>query len=501
MIFARRLLDLPFLVILLGLASICMAVPAAYAVVLGNFPVARAFFYSGSVLFVVTTMVALATATRSFADAPRNQIASVVATYLLLPFVLAIPVHQAMPGLPFQNAWFEMLSCFSATGATLFDAPDLVDNPIHLWRAMVGWLGGFYGLLIAAAILAPMALGGIDLLAGRMPGKIGGGLQITKVAEPSQRLRHYFAVLFPVYGLLTLMLWVGLLIAGDTALIALSHAMGTISTSGVSAISGLGSSASGIAGEAIIAVFLCLAITRRLWPGSFWAEGRLKIMQDPELRLAFGLVAVVTVVLVVRHAALAAETASMQSAIGTLRAIWGAAFTALSFLTTTGYHSTSWPDLGSPGLVLLGLAMIGGGVATTAGGVKLLRVTALLRHGERELERIIHPHSIGGHGPVARRLRREGAYFAWIFFMIFGLSISGLVAALTLTGIEFHDALILAIACLTNTGQLATTVAVNPISYSTIGGAAQAILGIAMIMGRVEILAVLVLLSPKGWSR
>ena len=175
MIFARRLLDLPFLVILLGLASICMAVPAAYAVVLGNFPVARAFFYSGSVLFVVTTMVALATATRCFADAPRNQIASVVATYLLLPFVLAIPVHQAMPGLPFQNAWFEMLSCFSTTGATLFDAPDLVDNPIHLWRAMVGWLGGFYGLLIAAAILAPMALGGIDLLAGRMPGKIGGG--------------------------------------------------------------------------------------------------------------------------------------------------------------------------------------------------------------------------------------------------------------------------------------------------------------------------------------
>ena len=130
----------------------------------------------------------------------------------------------------------------------------------------------------------------------------------------------------------------------------------------------------------------------------------------------------------------------------------------------------------------------------------MLRVYALLRHGERELERIVHPHSIGGHGPVARRLRREGAYLAWIFFMVFGLSIVGVTAALTLTGIDFQSALILGIACLTTTGQLAAVVGDTAIGYAGLGSGQMLILGMAMILGRLEILAVVIVLVPKGWS-
>jgi trk system potassium uptake protein TrkH len=149
--------------------------------------------------------------------------------------------------------------------------------------------------------------------------------------------------------------------------------------------------------------------------------------------------------------------------------------------------------------VLAGLAIFGGGIATTAGGVKLLRVYALFRHGERELDRLIHPKSVGGSGQSARRLRREGAYLAWIFFMLFALSIAILVAALALVGIEFETALILTLGALTTTGPLTSVAATEPIALALLPAAAKAILGVAMVIGRLELLAILVLLAPDSW--
>lgn len=500
MTFLRRLLELPFLVILMGIGSAIMAMPAAYAVVLGQFDIARAFFYAGTVLLIVTAMIALATATSRARGPSDRQLDAVIGSYLVLPIIFAVPVHQAMPGLPFSVAWFEMLSSFTTTGATLFETPGVVAAPIHLWRATVGWLGGFYTLLIAACILAPVGLGGVELLGVRTSGNASGSGPVTTIAEPSQRVIQFATQLFPVYAGLTVILWIGLLVSGDSAFVALCHAMGVLSASGISPLQGLGPDGSGVLGEVMIFTFFGLAVTRRFWPGAVMVDQTLKLWKDPEIRLAVGLVTFVTAVLVLRHAAMMMQSPEVQGLATSARAVWGSAFTALSFLTTTGFQSEYWPEIGSPGLVLLGLAMIGGGVATTAGGVKLLRVYALLRHGERELERIVHPHSIGGHGQVARRLRRQGAYLAWIFFMIFGLSIALITATLTLTGLGFREALVLGIACLSSTGQLATVFGDTPISYAGLGPTAHGILGAAMILGRLEILAIFAFLIPKGWS-
>ena len=146
--------------------------------------------------------------------------------------------------------------------------------------------------------------------------------------------------------------------------------------------------------------------------------------------------------------------------------------------------------------MLLGLAIIGGGTATAAGGVKLLRVYALLRHGERELEKIIHPNSIGRGGPDARRMRREGAQFAWVFFMLFATSIAVVAALLLLAGVDFEPTMVLAIAALTTTGQLAELGAADPIAYQDLSDHVKIILGIAMVVGRLETLALLALILP-----
>ena len=178
-----------------------------------------------------------------------------------------------------------------------------------------------------------------------------------------------------------------------------------------------------------------------------------------------------------------------------------------SFLTTTGFEShywggaTEWSGLNTPGLFLTGLALIGGGVATTAGGVKLLRIYALYRHGQREQERLLHPSSIGGGGKDARRIRKQGAYISWVFFMLFAISIAGIMLLLSLTGVQFETSMVLAVSALSTTGPLASVAAETPIAYSGIPDAAKTILAFAMVLGRLETLAIIALFNPEIWQR
>ena len=239
-----------------------------------------------------------------------------------------------------------------------------------------------------------------------------------------------------------------------------------------------------------------------------------------------GMVLLVALTLFARHflGAIGVSPTGARGVLETLdnalSAAWGGIFNGLSYLTTTGWNSVewqgarNWSGLSSPGLILAGLAMMGGGVATTAGGVKLLRVYALARHSQRELEKIVHPNSVGGGGLMARRLRNEGAYLAFIFFMLFASSIAVVIMLISLQGIEFDSATILSIAALTNTGPLAGAIPMVPTFQGSAGlagapwegwaglpGLTKAILAGAMIAGRVETLAILALLSPEYWRR
>src|SRR5690606_37299910 len=143
----------------------------------------------------------------------------------------------------------------------------------------------------------------------------------------------------------------------------------------------------------------------------------------------------------------------------------------------------------------------GGGVATTAGGVKLLRVYALWKHGLRELEKLVEPHSVGGRGAVARHLRRQGAYIAWIFFMLYALSIAVVMLALALEGLGLNDSLVFSLAALSTTGQLANVAGEARLSYAALSDVARMILAAAMVLGRVETLAIIALLNPEFWRR
>ena len=501
----RRLASLPLFVLLIGLAALAMLAPMIHALAGRDWDQARAFAQPAALGLVLAVVLGIATASNRSRNPARTQLVTLLAAYTLLPLLLAVPFVEAVPGAGLRAAWWEMLSAFTTTGATLFAAGDLSET-VHLWRATVGWLGGLFTLSTAAAILAPMHLGGFELLTGAPAGRGAvGSTRVFRAAESGARLGQAVLTILPLYGGATAALWLGLVLLGDPPTVALCHAMSALATSGITPLADFSAAPSGISGEALILMVFLFALSRRLYPLDRPGLIPRGISADPEVRLAAIIVTGVTVLLVLRHW-VASFDSPVPETLGSLgRAIWGTGFTALSFLTTTGFASSAWAEsqawsgLTAPGLVLAGLATIGGGVATTAGGVKLLRVYALYRHGAREVERLIHPSSVGGAGAAERRLRRQGARLAWIFFMIFALTICLTMLALSFAGLGFEAATVLTVSALSNTGPLAGFASGAPVAWSGLGAFAQAVLAAAMVLGRLETLAIIALLNPDFW--
>ena len=414
-----RLLDLPLFVLFVGIAALAMAVPATHALATGAHGVAADFALAGALTLLAAALTGLATAGARPRSLARAHLAALAAAFTLLPAVMAVPFYMAVPATSFLNAWVEMVSSFTTTGATLF-APDRLEPSVHLWRAIVGWLGGYLMWVAAIAILAPMNLGGFEVTAAAGAGAGAGSRRDRTVGvidsgDARLRLARVAARFLPIYGGLTGVLWLGLSILGETPFVAACHAMSVMATSGISPVGGLEAGGAGFGGELLILLFLGLAVTRLAFNPMRGPGWLAQIRADPEAQIAGIVLLVVPAILFLRHWLGAYEVDMVADLGSALRALWGAVFSVLSFLTTTGFLSAdwetarAWSGLATPGIVLLALALVGGGVATTAGGVKLLRVYALYRHSARELERLIHPSSVGGAGREARRLRRQGA--------------------------------------------------------------------------------------------
>ena len=504
----RRVVNLSFVTIVMGLGALAMFVPVLHALALRDWMTARSFFYSGALFLVLTVLIAIASYNTPTRNLARNHLVAMLAVLSALPLMLAVPFYEAVRNTTFLNAYFEMVSSLTTTGATLFPDPGRLAPSVHLWRAIVGWLGGYFTWLTAIAILAPMSLGGFEVTS---PASVGRGARqrerTVHRTDPRERLLRFNGQLLPVYAGLTGLLWLLLILAGDTPFVAACHAMAVLSTSGVSPVGGLGAAPSGLLGELMVFFFLFFAISRQTFGGGLRAGTFRGLGQDREFRMGLFALVAVPLLLFARHWLGAYEVAEQQNFGAALRALWGSVFTVLSFLTTTGFTSGDWAEmrnwsgLQTPGLILAGLAMTGGGVATTAGGVKLLRVYALYKHGLRELEKLYFPSSVGGAGAMARLIRREGAHIAWVFFMLFALSMAVVMAALALTGLNFEESVVLAVAALSTTGPLAGVAAEAPILYNGLGDAAKLILAATMVLGRLETLAIIALMNPGFWRQ
>ena len=245
-----------------------------------------------------------------------------------------------------------------------------------------------------------------------------------------------------------------------------------------------------------------IALSRRFLPG-YSARAR-PLHRDPELLTAALVIGLVTLFVVARHWFGAFETAEGENLPAIGRAAWGAAFTALSFLTTTGFvnqdwiASRAWSGLTPPGLVLMAVALLGGGVATTAGGIKLLRIYALGRMGRYEMMRMIYPSMVIGGNEYDRFLATSAARSAWLFAMVFALTSIVIVALLLFSGMRLEKAMIYTLGALTNTGQLVQVAGDQPLYWVLLSDTQRVVLALAMILGRLEILVLLAAILDRS---
>ena len=345
----------------------------------------------------------------------RYHLLTLLLAYLLLPLMLAAPLVALVPGLGLGGGYFEMLSCLTTTGATLFDRPQLLAEPLHLWRALVGWMGGLMVLVTAFAILAPLNLGGFEIgPAGRAGARRAAAARIEEAsrAHPAlaaaDRADLCRADRRPGAGRSS---------SPATGRSSRSATRWRRSRPAASRRSAASRARSPGGSARSPSRSSCCRRSRTAASASSSRRPRGPRLSDPQIQLMLISVLGVTV------RALPAQLRRRRRdrpAGQPRRGAAGDLGQRLHRAVLPDHHRLREPRTGgrcssgrtcrSPGIILLGVAVMGGGIATTAGGVKLLRLYALYRHGLREMDRLIHPSErrpagAGGRADLPRAAR------------------------------------------------------------------------------------------------
>jgi trk system potassium uptake protein TrkH len=471
---------------LIGLAAAELA-PLALALGLGEAAQARAFGLGAGValFFGVVALLVGRGAWRRLSR--RDALVFAALAWAILSLFAALPLALVGIGPQAPGAVLEAVSGLTTTGLTVIGDPSKAARSVVLWRAILQWVGGGATLVFAATLIPQV--GAVAR---------GGHVSATsaeRLVEPFRPriLQATQAVLVP-YAALTALCFMALAAAGLTSFTAACYALTSVSTGGFSPDRagplGLGN---GPAEMIVVLFMLAGAVNFAVHWTALWGRPKAYVL-DPENRFLAVVVVLTTALL------LAFYVGEAEGPLGTeaRRAL----FMVVAGATTTGY--TGGPEVAAPVFVVLllaGLALIGGASGSTAGGIKLVRALLLLRQSVRELDRLAYPH-----GVVLIKLGRvsitdsamEGV---WGFFVMFVFCLITLAVALAAVGLDAQHALLLALSALANTGPLITAAAGLGQSVASLPDAAHWLLAAGMLVGRLEVFAVLMLLTPEFWQR
>ncbi len=395
-----------------------------------------------------------------------------------LPFYLSGEIPS------FADAFFEMVSGFTTTGASVVVNVEELSHGILFWRSFSHWIGGMGVLVFVVAFAGNLSDKAIHILRAEMPGPSVGKL-VPRAKDTSK-------VLYLMYIVLTLV-QVVLLWCGDMNLFeAVFHSLGTAGTGGF-CMKGDGLAGYSPYSQWIITVFMFIfGINFNLY--YLIIIKRFKaVLKSTELWAYTGIV-VVSVVLVTLN------VYSMYPTLG--ETVRHAAFQVSSIITTTGYSTVDFVDWSSfPKAVLLILMFIGGCAGSTAGGLKVSRAVIIAKMVWREIRRMVHPRSVSTIRFEGKDVDDHTRHSITTYLGAYMLLILATFLVISLDGFDFETNFTTAVTCFNNVGPGLSKV-VGPMgSFADYSDFSKVVLSFAMLFGRLEIFPLLIALNPAIWRK
>lgn len=375
----------------------------------------------------------------------------------------------------FPDAFFETVSGFTTTGASILTDVERMSRSLLFWRSFTHWLGGMGILVLVTAIAAGSGDGSTNILKAEMPGH--------SLDKFTPKAKNNAKLLYGIYIVLTLLETVLLLAGGMPVFDSIVHALGTAGTGG------FGIKADSIASYSaylqwVITVFMllfgvsfniyCLMLVRR------WREA----LRSNELRCYLGIFAAATVIVCI-------NIYPMYGSVSDVIRL--SSFQTASIITTTGYATAdfnTWPQLSKA--VLLTLMFCGGCMGSTAGGLKISRVTVLAQVCANEMRRSINPRSVNSvklNGSVLTSEQEQGV-LSYLALYIAVIAVTFIL--ISVNGLGFEEDIGAVVSCVNNIGPGFGLIGPAG-SYAAYSGFAKIVLSIAMLIGRLEIYPLLAL--------
>ncbi|MFW5782979.1 MAG: TrkH family potassium uptake protein [Spirochaetota bacterium] len=471
-------------VLLLVIAGFMVA-PIIVAVVMNEASVVPAFLTPMTIVAVVAGSFLIATRGVRGSLSTKSGFFLVTLSWLSAAAIGALPftVSGWIPS--YADAFFESMSGFTTTGATILTDIEGLPASLLFWRSLTHWLGGMGIIVLTVAILPLLGVGGYQIMKAEAPG--------PSVDKLTPKITETAKILWFIYMGLTVLETVLLMAGGLSLYDALTHTFGTLATGGFSPKDASVGHYTSPFVQIVVTVFMLGAgINFILYYRLLMGEHRL-ITENTEVKAYLGIFVVATAAIAVSLFGRAYATLG--------ESVRYAGFQAASILTTTGYATADfaqWPHFAQA--VLFALMFVGGSAGSTGGGMKVVRIVTVVKQGFNEMRYLIHPRGIFQIRLNKRPIRKDVVYSitGLVFLYITSLVVTSLVVATG--GHDIVTSFTTALATLGNIGP--GFGGVGPVeNYAFYQDYIKWFLSLVMMVGRLEIYSVLVLLTPAFWRR
>lgn len=403
----------------------------------------------------------------------------VMSLFGAIPFV----IHGAIPS--YTDAFFETISGFTTTGASILNNIEELPHGLLFWRSITQWLGGMGIIVLSIAILPILGIGGMQLFVAEVPGPTKDKIH-PRVKETAKRL-------WGIYLLFTVVETGLLLIGGMNLFDAINHSFTTMATGGFSTKQASIAAYDSPFIHYVMIVFMFLAGTNFTLHYYLLHRNFKPLKENDEFRFYLKIILVITVIVV--------AGLMLSSYTDFENGFRDGLFQVVSIVTTTGYVTADY-ELWGPFFTVLFVILLftGGSAGSTGGGIKMVRHLLLIKNSIAELKRLIHPRAV-----IPVRFNKNAVssdiisnVLAFFLFYIFIFVIGTLI--MSLIGLDFETALG---ATATSIGNVGPGIgAVGPsLNFADVPDIGKWVLSFLMLLGRLELFTVLLIFSPAFWQK